>query len=200
MITPASWVDLTKVKAHLNIKTTDSDDELGDFIGRAEAAIANRVGHVKQLTAPVVEYREGARSRVWLDNHPVIAVDEISVAGVVVDEADRDVADPTGWYLEDEWHQRAGVIKHTDRFPAGWVKVTHRPGYAVVPKDLELAALEMVRHLWESQRGGAGSSHPGLRNRTPGDNKDAEDAAGEDSLPPRVLELIRPYLTPERHW
>lgn len=195
MTEPASWVDLAAVKVHLNIPVENvrDDGELGDFIRRAEAVIFTRVGHVQRLAEPVVEYREGGRSRVWLDDVPVTDVVEISVAGVVVDAAVRDAAAPVGWYLEDEHEQRAGIVRHTHRFPDGFVKVTHRPGRDPVLADLELAALEMVRYLWGTQRGG-GSTHPGLRNRS-----SADDGEGDtDPLPPRVLELVRPYLLPER--
>lgn len=199
---PLSWITLPDVKEHLNISAENEthDVELGKFIARAEVAIYNRVGHVKRLVEPVVEYREGNRRRVWLDDVPVSLVDEITVPGPVpVAEADRDVADPDGWYLENEHEQRAGIIRHTTRFPVGWVKITHRPGREPVPADLEMAALEMVRHLWDaSQRGGSGQSHPGLRNRSSGDDGEHDEQDEADSLPPRVLEMVRPYLLPER--
>lgn len=188
---PDTWTEVAAAKAHLNLTDTTDDIELLTFVLRAERAIVNRVGHVKLLEDPVAEYRRGGTDHVRVNAVPVGVVTAITVHGSPVAAADRDTGAP-GWYLdtEDEGDMRAGIIRHTDRFPDGWVKVLVRPGRDPIPEDIEVATLELLRHLWKTQRGATG--RPGIRGESP--DGDAQPAGF--MLPRRVLELIQPYRLP----
>lgn len=199
--TPDSWLALPEAKEHLNIpeSVTTNDDELTVFLRRTERAMFNRVGHVKLRAIPISEYRSGGRSSVKVHTCPIGVVTEISVQGTVVPAADLD-GPGAGWYLEDDVDEKVGIIRHTDRFPRGFVKVTYQPGRDPIPEDLELASVELLRHLWKTQRG-AVTSRPGLRGEQQVDPPQAGPRGGERTssgftFPNRVMELIGPYIVP----
>lgn len=196
---PESWTDITAVKAHLNITGATNDAELVEFIRRAEVALVQRIGHVKVPDVAIVEYADGGGTAVHLDEVPIASVEAITVYGVTVPAADLDTG-ARGWYLASgEAGRRAGLIQHTDRFPTGFVKVLFKPGRVPIPEDLELATLELIRHLWKTQRGNLGG-RPGLM----GEAVDQPDmgprggAVGQSgfSFPRRVTEMIAPYTLP----
>lgn len=189
---PDTWTGVDAAKTHLNLTGTVDDVEVLEFVLRAERAIFARVGHVKLLENPVVEYRHGGRDTIRVNACPIGVIDSITVHGAVVPAANRDTGSG-GWYVddEDEADQRAGIIRHTSTFPTGWVKASVRPGRDPIPEDLEAATLELLRHLWKTQRGTAG--RPGIR----GESSDADSATPSGfMLPRRVAELIQPYKLP----
>jgi hypothetical protein len=69
--------------------------------------------------------------------------------------------------------------------------VVYSAGRASCPADLLLAVRELVRHIWETQRGGT---------RRPGSSASSETAntiAGAAYLFPfRVEQLLAPYIQP----
>lgn len=189
---PDSWIDVEQAKRHLNKSTLDQDglNELEDFIRRAEQAVISRVGHVKQLAAPIEEHHRHDGGRyLRLERRPVFEVEEISAGGTELSPADLDEAAPSGWYIDD---QRGALLRHTDRFPTGFLKVTYRPGWPAeeIPADLEQATLELLRHMWKTQRGSVGG-RPSPR----GDSPDQVAPAGMGyALPNRVEQLLHPYM------
>jgi hypothetical protein len=188
---PETWTEVAAAKAHLNLTDTTDDVELLQFVLRAERAIVNRVGHVKLLDDPITEYRRGGTDLIRVNAVPIGVVTAVTVNGATVAEADRDTG-AAGWYVddEDEGGIRAGVIRHTSTFPTGWVKVQVRPGRNPIPEDLEIATLELLRHLWKTQRGNSG--RPGVRGESP----DGDGTPSGFMLPARVRELIQPYRLP----
>lgn len=200
-----AWLSLDAAKVHLGIPLgNDRDDaELEAFIERVVDALQPRIGVVEQPTEPIVRYAHGGADRIRIEGSdalPIGQVVSVTVNGATVSAADRDTGAP-GWYLGDgDGVRLAGVINHTGRFPAGFVKVTLRPGRDPVPHDITLGGLELLRHLWKTQRG-VGNSRPGLF----GEQLDPPDAGprGGDrpligfTFPKRVMELIGPYRLPE---
>lgn len=189
---PAGWLDLEVTKAHLNLPSgsTSDDAELQLFIAAAELAIYRRVGHVAVLTDPIEEFHDGDRSAVRLDEHPIAEVVSVTVHGTAVAAADLDTG-TDGWYLTKA-SSRVGLIRHTSRFPSGHVKVTYKPGRAEVPADATLAGMELVRHLWKTQRGNS-PRRPDLASNPEGRQAVVQYYAGF-SLPNRVLELLQPLI------
>jgi hypothetical protein len=77
-------------------------------------------------------------------------------------------------------------------YQAGW-QVGADPeadGYVALPADLVLAAKEMVRHLWLTQRG-SGVQRPGSR---PSDTLSNTLPGAAYTLPFRVEQLLAPYI------
>lgn len=172
-----SVLDLAVVKAHLNITAATYDAELSRFIDAAEAALARRVGPLAATATTVVV--DGARCSLVLPIFP--AGDLTSVT-----DADGNALD-----VGDLRISGAGVVEYADGrrvFYSRSYTVVYAAGYAPLPADLEMAALEMVRHLWVTQRGS------GTRPGSPPSNELSNTLPGAVyALPIRVQQLIAPY-------
>lgn len=170
-----SVVLLSEAKAHLNIAAATYDAELQTFIDRAEAAITRKVG---PLTAVATTKRvRGGTSALALPVLPAITLTSVT-------PADSTAITLTDLYLDTD----AGVVTYNSGavFAARYYTVVYSAGRAACPDDLKLAVLELVRHFWETQRGGGG--RPGGR--------PSEPVSGAAYLFPfRVQELIEAHLT-----
>jgi hypothetical protein len=165
----------------LNVTVTTYDVELQSFIDSAEATLGNLVG---PLTATSYTDRvRPANGRLRTRVAPVVSLTSVTSAeGMVLTLSDL--------HLD----QRAGVVT-TNIVGVGFISpyydVVYSAGRATCPEDIRLAVKELVRHLWDSQRGptrrpGSESSQSStLSLRMPG--------AGY-LLPFRVQELIAPHM------
>lgn len=170
-----SVLDIGEVKDYLNI-TEDVDTKLQSLIDAAESAIGRRCGALEptSFTDTVI----ALNGVVVLPRLPLVSVTSVTptgggtgpdVAGLVIDGA-------------------AGIVHG---IPTGAYVMTYMAGWDPLPADLRLAAMEQVRHLWDTQRG---------PNKRPGTN--GSDAASNTlpgaahMLPFRVSELIAPYVQP----
>ncbi len=165
---------LADVKAFLNLGTTRHDSELQDTVDRAEAILAARVGPLSPVT--VTDERHTGPGPILLKRYPVLALVGATSGGATVADADLD----TG----------AGLLYGSFGSARGGVRVTYTAGRAVVPADLEAAVLELVKHLWQSQRPAGAQAPPG----SPGGDDGPQGRAF--LLPYRVQSLIEPYLLP----
>lgn len=148
-LTVSPPLSLSQVKAHLNIDATDisNDDELRAMILAATDYAEGVVGPMSRRT--VTETVDGrGRSAVLLSNAPAVTVSAVLVNGVTVSDS--------GYSLDTE----AGVLHRVDGYTAStWtdgfrnVEVTYTAGRTSIPAGLQHAVLELVRHLWETQRG-----------------------------------------------
>lgn len=172
-----SVLTLAEAKTHLNITATTHDAELQDVIDAAEAVISKRVG---PLQATVRTARvQGGGTRLVLPEYPVTSL-------TTVTPADSDALTVGDLSLDSA----AGVVTYTSgaRFGARWYDVAYSAGRATCPDDLLMAVKELVRHMWDTQRGPA---------RRPGST--ASDVASNTLpgagylLPFRVSELIAPH-------
>lgn len=172
-----SVLTLSDAKTHLNIASSTQDGELVRFIEAAEAAIAQRVGPL--AATAVTERVEGCTYTLAVTTLPVISLTSVTPVG------------GSALTLADLWLSPAGLV----RYPASNVwfgslhyDVAYSAGRATCPDDLLLAVKELVRHLWDTQRGGA--RRPGspqsdsLSNTLPG---------AAYAFPIRVSELIAPH-------
>ena len=165
-------VSLAAVKTFLNITSTKNDDELLDTLERAEAIIASRVGPLSPVV--VTDEVHSGPGPILLRRYPVISVasatsDSTAVTDLVLH----------GGVLYGSFYG----------YPRG-VRVTYTVGRtAPLPVDLEAAVLELVHHLWTSQRGAATS--------VLADSGENDVQAGRGFLLPyRVQSLLEPYLLP----
>ncbi len=167
-------VRLADVKAFLNLGTTRHDEELQDSLDRAEAILAARVGPLSPVT--VTGERHTGPGPILLRRYPVASLVSVTSGGVAVPDADLDVD--------------TGLLYGTLGSARGGVRVTYIAGRSVLPADLEAAVLELVKHLWQSQRPAGAQAPPGSL------GGDDAQPTGAFLLPYRVQSLIEPYLLP----
>lgn len=175
------WIlDLRDAKRHLNMAATvtTDDDELGDMM-----SVVTEV--VEQIVGPVAArvYTERVRSgttALLLTHYPVVSVTSVtSVSG-----------SPT-WTTGFDVDAAAGIVRLSagGYFTGGPWNATYVAGRTVIPARFVQAGKEMLRHLWETQRGSsAGSAYrPSL-----GEDQVFSSAAGMTySIPKRVVELLQ---------
>lgn len=140
-------VTLGEAKAHLNITATTSDTELETFIDRAEAAVVARCGPLAPVA--VTSRVRGESNILALPTTPVISLTSITP----LNASALTVTD----YLVSE----GGNVEHVIGawFLARWYTVTYQAGRTTLAEDLRLGILELIRHMWDTQRGGL--SRPG---------------------------------------
>jgi hypothetical protein len=139
-------VSLDEVKDHLNIPltTTTHDQELERKIGSATAVVERFCGPIVRRT--YVERHYGGTGTVGLNRHEVLSltsVTPIATGGAAVAVADLD-PDPDGQITYKD-----GVTA----FPAGKYLWTYVAGRVEIPDNQIEAALVIIKHLWETQRG-----------------------------------------------
>ena len=172
-----SVVLLADVKTHLNLTVTTHDTELQVFIDAAEAAIGERVGPLAAVARTVRVYPYPKHLRVPSPAATLTSVTDD--AGVALTLADlRLDSDP-------------GLIYYLDgrAFTRPWYDVAYTHGHNPAPADLKLAVKEMVRHLWETQRGGA--QRPGSR---PSETTANTVPGAAYTFPFRVSQLLAPHM------
>lgn len=164
-------VSLAEAKRHLNITSTTSDEELRAFIAAAQDAGERYTGRVFGRRS-IVETHDGGSAAIVLAGIPVVSVTTVVEDGTTLTAADY-VAHLTAAVL----YRAAGTT--WDNSDPQTVVVTYVAGYAQQPPTDRQGVLEMVRHMWETQRGSM-ATFPRGDDYTPG--------AGY-SIPNRVAEL-----------
>ncbi|MFJ9315773.1 hypothetical protein ACIRN4_16405 [Pimelobacter simplex] len=169
---------LPDARAHLNIadETAPTTAKLTAMIASAEATIAGRVGPLEPQPRTV---------RVT-PTYKTLVVPSPAAELTTVTNSAGTALDLDGLHL----NQRAGLITSSDgsTFTASWYEVTYNYGRSPCPPDLVLAVKEMVRHLWDTQRGP--NKRPGS---TASDGTSNTIPGAAYLLPFRVAELIAPY-------
>lgn len=176
MVWPESSVlSVDDAKTFLNITATTSNEEIRQFITRAEAAIAARTGPlIPTATTSVVEGRSDV---LILPVQPVISVTSITPTGgsALGLSSFTTISNVISWNYKTGW------------FPLPFYTVVYQAGRTTVPADLYGAVQEMLKHLWATQRGGA--TRPGSRT-----SETADTVPGAAYLYPfRVEQVINEY-------
>ncbi len=170
-----SLVSLDDVRASLNLKRADNDEELRGYIDAAIAAIETRVGPLapRQVVAQV-QFRPGHSAGHPVGVLPITPV--LSLTSVVRPGVSTPV-DTTNVTVTPD-----GLVYDGFGVLSGGSTVTYTAGRQSLPADLYRAVVEMTRHLWATQRGGASRS------------KETEPIAGSAyAFPYRVEQLIAPH-------
>lgn len=173
------------VKTYLNIDETTWDDELDSFIDQAEASLGNRVGPL--TPTPVTERHDPPWGNpIVVRQLPAISLTSVTpTAGDPLDVTTLDLDPDTGILRLKGTSDRYWAWYRT-RFIGPYV-VVYQAGWVTVPDDLKLGAMELVRHLWDTQRR--------MVQETKGATRPSDlQAGGAFAYPFRVLELINPYL------
>lgn len=156
--TTSNIVSLAEVKKHLNMSSTVDDDELMGHIRAATAIVNKNCGYSAPtvFTETVYGRADGyGRLTVCLSRTPILA----SVAPVFTStQIGNVVPDVSTLQIDAE----AGIMYLGSWFTFdGAMTVTYTAGRTSIPSTLRLAALMIVRWLWDEQRGG-GTSIPGM--------------------------------------
>lgn len=180
-----SVLDRETVKAYLNVDDVTEDDEIQAFINQAEASLARRVGPLTP-TEQTERHDPPWGNPIAVRVLPAISLTSVSpTVGAPLDVSTLELDPDTGiirlkgttdryW----AWYRTRFVGPYTVVYQAGWEEL---------PADLQLAGMELVRHLWETQRRMVQMTIRGAT--APGDVK----PGGAFAYPYRVLELIAPY-------
>jgi hypothetical protein len=139
-----SLISLADAKAHLNITTTTSDDELREYLEAATEIVESYVGPI--VTRTHTARVDGYRSAIPLPHTQVTgvtAVTLVSDGSSPITLSDLAVDTDTGVIS-----YKAGGV-----FPYGKLDVTYTVGRSFVKANWTLAAKIIVKHNWETQLG-----------------------------------------------
>ena len=171
-----SALELDDAKKHLGITGATFDAQLQEFIDSAEAAIASKCG---PLAATATTDQVSASCGVMmLPTCPVLSLTSVT-------PVDGGAALTVGDLQLDG---TPGIVRGV---PTGRYTVVYSAGRASVPADLLMAVKELVRHLWDTQRGPA--RRPGS---TVSDATSNTIPGAAYMMPFRVAELIAPHMQP----
>jgi len=142
---------LEAAKRQLNISQDDTslDDELQLYVDAVGAAVEKARGETIDRRTIVAEEVAARRSSFLLASVPIVSITStVSVDGSQVwDPSDLRVDASSGM-----------VTVASGPAVSGAVLVTYTAGYDPVPAHYQLAALIILQHLWETQRGVMGVS------------------------------------------
>lgn len=175
-----SVLSVSQAKTHLNITGATYDAELQTVIDAAEAVITRHCGPL-QSTATTARVPGSGRLALVLPVTPVLgALTSVTPVG------------GTALTLSDLYvDANPGLITYVsgNGFASRFYDVVYNAGRNPCPEDLLFAVKELVRHLWQTQRG------PTRRPGSPAGDSAANTLVGAaHTLPFRVTELIGPHL------
>jgi hypothetical protein len=162
------WVTLDEVKAHLNVTSATSNEELILVQQAAQGAVEGIIGPVlwRAVTEDVTSSWRGV---AVLSMAPVVSVTSLTSSGYAATYTlNTTIGTLTG-------------VSHT-----GALVATYVAGRATVSDDIRYATLIIAAHLWETQRGNA---------PTPGFNEEAfggTPGVGY-AIPNRAQDLLAPH-------
>lgn len=180
---PAYIVSLADAKKHLNkaAGSTIDDEELRPFIEAATEVVEDLAGEAV-IRRTVVERVTIRGSRLALTSVPVVSLTSM----VSLDGAQT--FDVAAWDVDPA----SGIISALPGATAcGQVVVTYVAGYQVIPARYTQAALMILRHQWDSQRGGTGGTR---RSPLGGAAEDSFVYSGGYAIPRAAAELIGPAI------
>jgi len=185
-------VSFDEVKAHLNIPTTytTDDEELRRFIDSASDLAEGYVGQVLGRRTFTDELYDGGTEFVRIRNPKALSITSVYENGELVSSNAYNL-DYTGQRL---YRIGSGTLYATNSYgywTGGFnnIKITYVAGYVNPPQAAKQGVLEIIRHLWTTQRGAIsvmGRSQSG----------DEMYSTPTYSLPRRAMELLDPTSFP----
>jgi hypothetical protein len=184
--THLSIVGLDEVKSHLNIPSTntDLDEELRRFVDAASDLAENYVGCVLGRQTFTDEYYDGNVDIIRLRNPRALSITSVYENGTLL-SSDNYSLDPTGQRIS---RITTGSISGPNYFGiwspgANSIKISYISGFINPPAAAKQGVLEIIRHLWQTQRGAMSVIS---RNQTGDDFYPGSTY----SLPRRCMELL----------
>jgi hypothetical protein len=179
--------------SHLNIPAASADEEeIRRFIDAAQDLAENYVGAVLGRRT-LVETYDGQTDVLRLRSPRAISITTVVESGVTLD-ASQYKLDDTGQRL---YRLTTSTISASSSFGVYgfWasgvnaVTVTYIAGFTVTPPAVQQGVLEILRHLWSTQRGAVN-----IMNRN--GSGDEFYSTPTYSLPRRAMELLDPASLP----
>jgi hypothetical protein len=185
-------VSLGEVKTHLNIPLTDStlDDELRSFIDAGSDLAESYVGQILGRRTFTSELYDGGTEFIRIRNPKAISITSVTENELAI-SASNYVLDYTGQRL---YRIGSGTLYATNSY-GYWtqgmnnVSITYVAGYVNPPMAAKQGVLEIIRHLWQTQRGAIN-----VMSRT--QSGDELYNTPTYSLPRRAMELLDPTSFP----
>lgn len=185
-------VSLDDAKYHLNIPITDvsQDAELSRIIDAAADLSESYVGIVLGRRTYTNELYDGNTEFICLRSPKAISITSVYENGALLNSGQY-VLDPTGQRL---YRVGSGTLYATNSY-GYWsggmnnIKVTYVSGWVNPPAAAKQGVLEVIRHLWQTQRG----SMSVLGRNLAGDETYQTPTY---SLPRRAMELLDPVSLP----
>lgn len=185
-------VGLAEVKAHLNIPTTDTslDEELRRFIDAGSDLAESYVGQVLGRRTFTDELYDGGAEFIRIRNPKAISITSVYENGFLLSSGNY-YLDYTGQRL---YRIGSGTLYAQNAYGywaqgVNTIKLTYVSGYVNPPMAAKQGVLEIIRHLWQTQRGSM--------------NVMGRQLAGDElystptySLPRRAMELLDPVSLP----
>jgi hypothetical protein len=182
---PGYIVSLADTKKHLNKTDTGDDEELRGLIASVTRVVEDHpefgVGSVVRRTI-TERHHLSTDTKIRLYRPPIL--DLTSITAVLDGGTDYTPA-------EVAFDSRTGIVRRLDGlvFTGGPWDVTYTAGRTGVQANWRAAALEIIRHVWTTQRGG-----------TPTGFRPGGAVSGEEtwlpgfgfSVPRRALEMLEP--------
>jgi len=186
-------VSLADVKAHINYNSTSTadDEELRRVIDAATDLCEQYVGQVLGRRTFTNELYDGNTEHLRLRNPRAISITSVYENGVLLPAAAY-ALDPTGQRL---FRVGSGTLYATNSY-GFWtggmqnISVTYVAGFVNPPASAKQGVLEVIRHLWQTQRG---SMNVGGGRGLQGDETYVTPSY---SLPRRAMELLDPLSFP----
>lgn len=185
-------VSFDEVKAHLNIaaSNTTNDEEIRRFIDAATDLAENYVGCILGRQTFASEMYDGNVEHLRLRNPRAMTITSVYENGLLLQSTDY-VLDPTGQRL---YRVTTGAISSPSYFGiwapgANNIVVSYVAGFVNPPAAVRQGVLEIIRHLWQTQRGSASVM---------GRVQTGDDfyPSSTFSLPRRAMELLDPASLP----
>lgn len=185
-------VSLDEVKAHLNIpaSNTTNDEEIRRFMDAASDLAENYVGCVLGRQTFTNEKYSGNIDIIRLQNPRAISITSVYENGILL-EPTAYVLDPTGQRLT---RVTTGSLSGPNYFGiwapgAQNITISYVAGFINPPPSAKQGVLEIIRHLWQTQRGPSA---------VVGRNQSGDDfyQTPTYSLPRRAMELLDPVSLP----
>jgi len=179
--------------SHLNIPAASADeDEIRRFIDAAQDLAENYVGAVLGRRT-LVEVYDGQTDVLRLRSPRAISITTVVESGVTLDSNSYKL-DETGQRL---YRLTTSTLSSSSSFGTYgyWasgvnaVTVTYVAGFTVTPPAVQQGVLEILRHLWSTQRGAVN-----IMNRN--GSGDEFYSTPTYSLPRRAMELLDPASLP----
>lgn len=183
-------VSLDEVKQHLNITTTDQDEELRRFMDAAGDLADNYCGQVLGRKTFTDELYDGNTDHLRLRNPRAITILSVYENGYLLNPGQY-ALDPTGQRL---YRVGSGTLYATNSY-GFWtggmqnISVSYVAGWFNPPAAVKQGVLEIIRHLWQTQRGA-------MNVMTRNQSGDDFYSSSTYSLPRRAMELLDPASLP----
>lgn len=165
-------ISLSEAKKQLDITSTDNDEEIAGFV-RSVTEVCERYAGALARTTHTEKHDGGYR--IALRHIPVLSLTSavaIRTGGTDQPVADLDVDEPSG------------VVERRDGgYMCGPLRITYTAGRTAIPPNVRQAALIILQHLWETQRGQQGGV-------SFGGSGEVYDPRWGFAIPRRALELL----------